>query len=101
MTKSKVTLAGLLLALLVVPTAQAQVTVDVAKITCEQFVLWKVTDPDKIAIWLSGYHHAKANNTVIDTKSFEESNKKLTEYCRSNFKMTVMQAAEKLFAAKK
>src|SRR4051794_7906541 len=101
MTKSKPTWAGLVLALLAVPTAQAQVSVDVAKITCEQFVLWKVTDPDKIAIWLSGYHNGKRGNTVIDTKSLEENSKKLTEYCRSNFKVTVMQAVETLLAASK
>ena len=100
MTKSKLTLAGLLLSLMV-PSAQAQVLLDVSKITCEQFVLWKVTDPDKIAIWLSGYHHAKRGNTIIDPKSLEENTKKLRDYCRSNFKVTVMQAVETLLAGNK
>ena len=101
MTKSKLTLAGLVLALLAAPAAQAQVTIDVSKITCEQFVLWKVTDPDKIAIWLSGYHNGKRGNTIIDTKSLEENASKLTNYCRNNFKVTVMQAVETLLAASK
>ena len=101
MTKSKLTLAGLMLALLLVPTAQAQVSLDVSKITCEQFVLWKVTDPDKIAIWLSGYHHAKRGNTILDTKGLEENTSKLRDYCRNNFKVTVMQAVETLLSASK
>ena len=101
MTKSKLMLAGLVLSLLLVSIAQAQVTLDVSKITCEQFLLWKVTDPDKIAIWLSGYHHAKRDSTIIDTNSLKENKSKLTEYCRKNYKGTVMQGAETLVGGRK
>ena len=48
--------------------AQAQVTVDVSKITCDQFTLYKITDPQNIAIWLSGYYHGQRNSTLIDTQ---------------------------------
>jgi len=101
MIRSKLVLAGLALGLLMVAPARAQVTVDVSKITCEQFVLWKVTDPDKIVFWLSGYYNGKRGNTVIDTRSFEENANKVKEYCRANFKATVMQAVETIFEAVK
>ena len=96
MTRSTLPLAILALGLLAAPVARAQVLVDVSKITCEQFVLWKVTDPDKIVIWLSGYYNAKRGNTIIDTKALEENAGKLRDYCRNNFKVPVMQAVETL-----
>lgn len=97
MTFYKLAVAGLVLGLSVVPPARAQVTVDVSKITCEQYILWKITDPDRIVFWLSGYYNGKRDNTLIDTKSFEDNVNKVKEFCRANFKATVMQAVEKLF----
>jgi hypothetical protein len=75
---------------------QAQVTIDVSKITCEQFILFKIMDPEKIAYWLSGYYNAKRDNTVIDPQVFTEIFDRMKDYCRSNLKLTVMQAVEKL-----
>src|SRR5262249_37731085 len=43
-----------LVAFAVLP-ARAQVTIDVSKITCQQYVLFTVADPRDIAMWLSGY----------------------------------------------
>src|SRR5215213_10872578 len=80
---------------------QAQVTIDVSKITCEQFILFKVTDPQKIAIWLNGYHHAKRENTVVETQTFSEFYERAKDYCRANFNMPVMQAVDNLLAGKK
>ena len=82
------------LALLAAPAAHAQVTVDVSKITCEQFLLFKVTDPDYIALWLSGYYHGKAGSTIVDTQEFKENIAKLKEYCRANMQQPIMQAVE-------
>src|SRR5215468_4403489 len=64
--------SGLLVALLSAGSAQAQVSLDISKITCDQFTLFKVTDPRNIAIWISGYYNGKRNNTVIDTQQLNE-----------------------------
>jgi len=80
---------------------QAQVTIDVSKITCEQYILFKVTDPQKIAIWLSGYHHGKRETTVVETQTFAEFSEKTKDYCRGNLTMPVMQAVDALIAGKK
>jgi len=53
-------------------SAQAQVTVDVTKVNCEQFVHHKISEPRLIAAWLSGYYNAKRNNRVIDLQTLEE-----------------------------
>jgi hypothetical protein len=34
--------------------------------------VWKVTDPDKIVIWLSGYYNGTRGNTILDNKAIEE-----------------------------
>lgn len=89
MSKNAVLLSSALL-LSLFQTAQAQVTVDVSKITCEQFVLFKVADPKNIAIWLSGYVHGKSNSTVIEPQTFESNMDRLKDYCMSNPKSVVM-----------
>jgi hypothetical protein len=45
--------------LLAAPAGRAQVTVDVAKITCTQLLSFSVADPKDIAVWLSGYYTAE------------------------------------------
>lgn len=74
--------------------APAQSTIDVAKITCEQFLLFQVTDPDYIAAWLSGYYHAKQGTTVIDVQQLKNNANRVKEFCRANLQQTVMQVVE-------
>jgi acid stress chaperone HdeB len=75
-------------------TAQAQVTVDVAQMTCAQFAAYKVTSPKNIAIWLNGYHHGKRGDTVVDTQRLDEDTKKIQQYCIDNPNTPLMQAVE-------
>jgi acid stress chaperone HdeB len=86
-----------LVALLAAPAARAQVTVDVAKITCEQFLGFSVADPRDIAVWLSGYYHGKRNSAVLEPQALKEYYGKLKEACfqKENSKLPVMQVIEK------
>jgi acid stress chaperone HdeB len=86
---------GMLAALLTVSVAHAQTTIDVAKITCEQFVLMTVAPPDYLAIWLNGFYHGKRNNTVIEVQQFKDNAEKVKRYCLYN-KGTLMEAVEKV-----
>ena len=81
--------------------AHAQVTVDLSKVTCEQWSGYKITNPQNIALWLSGYYNGKRDNTVIDTQELAAENKKLRDFCITNPQMPVMQAVEKLMGASK
>jgi acid stress chaperone HdeB len=86
--------------LLVVPPIHAQTTIDVTKITCKQFILLRVADPDKIALWLSGYHHAKRGSTTIDVQLLKEQPENIKRYCLYKDKdATVMEAVEKLLSS--
>ena len=88
-----------LIAFLVAPSARAQVSIEIAKITCKQFLAFSVADPRDIAIWLSGYYHGKRNDTAVDTQEFKENFEKLKSACYSNYDIPVMQVIEKAFLA--
>ena len=81
--------------------AHAQVTVEMTKITCEQYILFTMGDPKDIAMWLSGYYNAKRNNTVLDVQEFRDAGKKVMDYCQLNLKTTVMNAVEKALGIKR
>jgi hypothetical protein len=95
---------GLVLSSIVFATVstQAQVSIDVSKITCDEYVHDKIPTTDfisfsavgslslearsmfsrwLIANWLSGYYHAKHNNWIINLESFENNVNKLNNYC--------------------
>jgi acid stress chaperone HdeB len=97
MLKLVVVVSGLIFALDAVPAARAQVTLDVAKITCDQFAGYKITNPQNIAIWLSGYHNGKRGNTTLDTQKLIANAKALQKYCIQNPQTLVMNAVETLF----
>src|SRR6266550_1873186 len=79
-------------------SAQAQLTIDVTKVNCDQFVHHKISEPRLIAAWLSGYYNAKRNNRVIDLQTFEENMSRVTNFCsdEKNFKVPVMKAVEQV-----
>jgi acid stress chaperone HdeB len=92
---------GLAAALSAAQPLHAQVTIHVSKITCEQFILFKVTDPQKFAIWLSGYYHGKRAPSRWSTRKPAEFSDKTKDYCRANLTVPVMQAVDTLIAGKK
>jgi hypothetical protein len=81
----------------IIPT-QAQVTVDVAKITCEQALLEKLpwTERD-IMLWLSGYYNGKRNNTIIEPEAMKKYEEKVNSYCYQHRETTVMDAVKNAF----
>jgi acid stress chaperone HdeB len=76
------------------PVAQAEVTLDVSKLTCEQFLGYKLTTSEKIATWLSGYHNGKRGNTSLGIHGLIANAKKLRSYCTRNSQTLVMDAVE-------
>src|SRR5262249_60272833 len=88
---------GLIFALETVPAARAQVTIDVSKITCNQFIDREAGDPRDIAIWLSGYYHGKRGETTVDKLKLKNKYvKEVRDYCFRNPQTSVMQAVENL-----
>ena len=90
--------SGLILALFLASSAQAQVSIDASKITCDQFVHAKVGPPRTLAAWLSGFYYGKRNSQIVDTQNFEANLNKLENFCyqEKNFKLPVMHAIEQV-----
>jgi acid stress chaperone HdeB len=86
--------ATLVAGLMATSTLRAQVTLDVAKLSCQQFATASVANPDRIAIWLNGYYHGKRGDTLIDTERLTEDTKKVQQYCINNPDALLMQAVE-------
>ena len=87
------------LALSVSDPSRAQVLLDVSKITCSQFVTYKVENPKNIAIWISGYEHGKRGNTVLDIQRLMADADKLATYCMENEDMPVLRAFETILSS--
>jgi HdeA/HdeB family len=84
-----------LIVLFEVRTAQAQAALDVAKITCREFLIGKFgRSTSSVANWLNGYYHGKSDSTVIETRAMAHNEDKLERFCRKNRDMTVMEAAK-------
>jgi acid stress chaperone HdeB len=83
--------------LIAISPLSAQVVVDVAKISCNQFATYKIAHPDRIAIWLNGYFHGKRGDLVVDTQELAGNTDKVQEYCLKNPDVPLMQAVEAIF----
>lgn len=80
---------------------QAQTTIDIAKITCEQWLSFQVADPNSIALWLSGYYNGKRDNTIVEVQALKDDLEKVKQYCIYNPKVLVMKAVETKIINKK
>jgi acid stress chaperone HdeB len=92
---------GLILALFCTSRTEAQVTIDVSKITCQQFILYEVTKPEYIAIWIHGYYSGKHDSTIVEAQQLKANADRVEKYCRENLDVMVMQAVETVLGAGK
>jgi hypothetical protein len=92
--KVQLLLISALVMLAQIPRSQAQVTVDVAKITCAQFLVDEIAPSEYVAMWLSGYYNGKRNNTIIEPDTMIKNAKKVSEYCYRNREATVTDAVK-------
>ena len=88
----------ILITLLATPAAHAQVTIDVSKITCDQYLGFSVADPRDINIWLNGYYHGKQGSTVFEPQRVKEIAEKVKSECllKANSKLPVMEVIKKI-----
>jgi hypothetical protein len=64
--KARLLLTCALLSFAQIPASQAQGTVDVSKITCEDYFMDKITFSQYVVVWLNGYFNGKRSNTIIE-----------------------------------
>jgi acid stress chaperone HdeB len=83
-----------LLAMLYSVNARGQEVIDVSKITCDQFVTYKIENPKYIAIWLSGYYHGIHGDMTVDIQTLAADAKKVENYCLSKPDVPLIQAVK-------
>ena len=89
------------ISLLTACPAHAQLTVDMSKVTCKQFVTYEITDARSLSIWLSGYFNAQQSNMVVDVSKFRDRSNALKEFCLTHQAIGLMDAAKTVVGAKK
>jgi hypothetical protein len=83
-------------------TPQAQVTIDLSKLTCEQLYMEKLAWPSKyVVLWLSGYYNGKRNSTIINLRTINDDEKKVRIYCYKNLDTTVLDAIKNVLGLEK
>src|SRR5262249_23478872 len=75
-------------------SAPAQVTIDVSKITCDEFVKYEIADPKQIGAWISGYYHGIHGNPILDQQKVLQTANKVEEYCFKHPEALVMKAVD-------
>ena len=77
------------------PTMQAQETLDLAKITCEQLLMEKLAPSSRdVVLLLTGYYTGKRNNTIIEPQTIKQDEEKVNSYCFHHHETTVMDAVK-------
>jgi acid stress chaperone HdeB len=91
--KGRLLLTSALFVFVQIP-AQAQVTVDVSKMTCEEYLKDEFTFSQDVVAWLSGYYNGKRNNTIIQPAVVKNNKEKVNSYCYQNRETTIMDAVK-------
>lgn len=84
-----------LIAIFAAGDVSAQV-VDVAKVSCKQYLTGNLVRQDYLTLWLSGYINGTRNDTVIETSTVQNVANKVGTFCRSNLDAGLMEAVEKI-----
>jgi acid stress chaperone HdeB len=91
--KARLLFTSALFVFVQIPTTQAQVTVDVSKITCEQVLMEKLAWTEReVVLWLSGYYHGKRNDMIVEPEAVKKNVEKVDHYCYEHRDAALMDA---------
>ena len=62
--------------------ANAQVKLDMNKITCGELLGYDRINQEFVRSWMAGYYAASKNVDVVDLRRVREDSKKVTDYCK-------------------
>src|SRR5262245_35952876 len=80
--------------------AHAQVTLDVTKITCTQFMHFHIAKQDDIGLLLSGNYKGKVGHNVLNTKRMKTRVNELKRSCAKRPNATGMKVREEVLGRK-
>ena len=93
--KLRLLLTSALFLITLMPTMQAQETLDLAKVTCQQLMEEKLLSPSRdVVLFLAGYYNGKRNNTIIEPQTIIKEEERVNSYCYKHGDTTVMDAVK-------
>ena len=99
--KSSFILLAMLISVFGISAGRAQETVDVGKITCDQFLSGQIYDAQTFSIWLSGYYNGTRHNSVVNVSEFQKHSTDMMDYCITHPDMNLMDAVKNALGAGK
>ena len=75
--------------------AQAQLDLDMNRITCGDWLNYDYSRQRFIQYWMSGYYNASKNNDVFDVKRLQNNTAKVLAYCKKHKAEPLPQAINK------
>ncbi len=81
-------------------SAQAQVMIDMRRVTCADYLAMPAADALLASAWLSGWFNQKTGYTTVDFKAFQRNVESVTTWCGSNPKETLMNGLQRATAPK-
>ena len=70
--------------------ARAQVSIDMARVTCAQYVALSPTDSSIFSAWMSGWFNQKTGYVFVDLNAYARNVANVKSWCASNPTQTVM-----------
>jgi acid stress chaperone HdeB len=93
----KLSYIGLVAATLALsPVAANAVVLDLATMTCKQFVDSDEKTISMVLTWMDGWYKGDSDEAIIDTEVFVENAKKFGTFCGANPSVSIVTAAERV-----
>jgi HdeA/HdeB family len=74
--------------------ALAAMKLEMAAITCQQFINASFDKQETIGAWMSGYWNAARNIETLDIARYKANSKRVSNYCKKNKRQTLMAAIQ-------
>lgn len=80
--------------------AQAQVKIDMTKVTCGEALAMSPDDQADFAAFMSGWFAQKSGRTFIDLELFRKNTASVMDWCNANKSESVMAGLQRAFEKK-
>ena len=88
-------LGSLAIAIFIFPiAANAQLTIEIANIRCEQYLAMTPAQSRDFSAWMSGWFSYQTRSTVVDVLAHEKNIAKLKSWCQFRPQTSVMTALQ-------
>ena len=92
----KCRLIGLTFAISIVPVvANAQLTIDMNRITCGEYLAMPPSQSDSFSAWMSGWFSYQSRKTYVDLVAHQKNIANVKEWCKYHPSESVMTGLQK------